>query len=487
MDAPVLITGAGPAGLATAITLAQHGVESLLVERRTELSSLPRATVVSTRSMELIRSWGVEEQVRAAAVPDIEWLLWECRTLAESAGGSPIDAGLPTRAQAAALSPVAPECVAQDELEPVLLDRLRELGHTRVELGTEVASVEAGEPGDGVTAVLRDVRTAERRTVRARYLVAADGAHSPVRRSLGIAVKGDSDLARAVTAQFRAPLWHLTGERRYGLYSVTHPDAVCSLIPAGRGDRWLIGLEGDPDDYSPDRLAALIRTAVGDDSVDPHIERTGSFTFAAQVAERFRQGDAFLAGDAAHRVTPRGGTGMNTAIHGGHDLGWKLAWVLLGWAGDELLGTYEGERRPVAEHNVARSADPWGSRRDVTEAIRADLGGRIPHVWMPSLGGTVSSLDVLGSGLTLFTGPNRVTWETAVAVLRSPLPAAVRSLDPLTARALGVPNGGALLVRGDGAPVAAWTAGVDAVAAFRDAVAGLAGSPAAGALDEAAA
>ena len=91
----------------------------------------------------------------------------------------------------------------------------------------------------------------------------------------------------------------------------------------------------------------------------------------------------FLVGDAAHRVTPRGGTGMNTAIADGYDLGWKLGWVLRGWAGRELLDSYEAERRPVAEHNVARSADPSGSRRRVDQELHADLGGRIPHVWLP--------------------------------------------------------------------------------------------------------
>ena len=99
------------------------------------------------------------------------------------------------------------------------------------------------------------------------------------------------------------------------------------------------------------------------------MEGIGAFTFAAQLAERFREGSAFLVGDAAHRVSPRGGTGMNTAMHDGFDLGWKLAWVLRGWAQPALLDTYELERRPIVEHNLARSADPGGSNREV--------GGRI--------------------------------------------------------------------------------------------------------------
>ena len=111
--------------------------------------------------------------------------------------------------------------------------------------------------------------------------------------------------------------------------------------------------------------------------LQPRVERVGSFTFAAQLADRFRHGAAFLIGDAAHRVTPRGGTGLNTAFRDGHDLGWKLAWVLRGWAGPELLDTYEAERRPVAEHNVARSADPGGTVREPAEELHADLGGRI--------------------------------------------------------------------------------------------------------------
>ena len=125
--------------------------------------------------------------------------------------------------------------------------------------------------------------------------------------------------------------------------------------------------------------------------------------------------DAFLAGDAAHRVTPRGGTGMNTALQSGYDLGWKLAWVLQGWADGALLDTYESERRVVAEHNITRSIDPNGSRRPVVDELSVDLGGRIAHAWLPAASGRVSTLDLLGPGWTLFTGPTRAAWDAAGA------------------------------------------------------------------------
>jgi hypothetical protein len=277
---------------------------------------------------------------------------------------------------------------------------------------------------------------------------------------------------------FRAPLWELLGEHRYVIYWLPG-ERPPVFVPVGQ-DRWVFARFWDPahgavEVLSPTDVTPWIREAAGYEDLDVRVDRIALVPFGVDLAERFRDGNVFLIGDAAHRVTPRGATGLNTAIRSGYDLGWKLAWVLRGWAGEALLDSYEAERRPVAEHNVERSAQPSGSIRPVTAELRADLGGRIAHLWLPGEDGRMSTLDLLGDGLTLFTGPEAEPWEALAAASEAPVPVAVRSLDELTARALGITRRGALLVRPDGVPAGLWTDPDRAGAELPGAVAALTG------------
>ena len=260
----------------------------------------------------------------------------------------------------------------QDHLEGVLEAHLAAAGVGRVLRGAELTGFT--QRADGIAAT---VRTAVGdRAVVARYLVAADGSRSAIRGALGIAMHGSDDVLGAVSALIRAPLWagarpapvrHLRDRRARGRRDLP---AVGRRATAGASDR---GTRRTPTAARCRRrgeIAARVRRGAGMPGLPVEVERIGSFSSSARLAERFREGSAFLVGDAAHLVTPRGGTGMNTAFHDGHDLGWRLAWALKGWAGDDLLDGYERERRPVAEHNVARSADPDGSARPVGEELR---------------------------------------------------------------------------------------------------------------------
>jgi hypothetical protein len=206
-------------------------------------------------------------------------------------------------------------------------------------------------------------------------------------------------------------------------------------------------------DADADDLVELLACAIGT-RTSLVLEHRSAFSFAAQIAQRYQDARVFLVGDAAHRMTPRGGTGMNTAIQDGYDLGWRLAWVLRGWATAELLELYELVRRPVGLHHVQRAQEPDGARRDADDALPWDLNGRIAHRWIESEQGTISTLDLVTEGLTLLTGPDEPRWTNVELATR--VPHRIHMLKASDALALDIIPSGARLFGPDAREMASW-------------------------------
>ena len=308
LDCQVLVVGAGPAGLATAITAIRNGARALVVERHPGTSIYPRATGVHLRTVELLRTWGLHRELRGLDVR-VRPLRSVSPTLREATG---LPLGYPTDPrQVLAVSPVLPVCCPQDRLEPVLLAHLRRLGG-EVRFGVEL--VDLVDDGAGITAVLRDRATGALSTTRSRFVVGADGTRSFVRRALGIRMQRLGEAGEFVYTLFTADLDGMLGDRRFAVYVITHPDAAGVVIRVGE-DRWGFARQWFPErgespaDFTPQRCIELIRTAVGDRATDVRLLTRMPFTMVAEVASTFRAGNGFLVGDAAHRMTPDRRTG----------------------------------------------------------------------------------------------------------------------------------------------------------------------------------
>ena len=434
----VLVVGAGPAGLVTAIGLARQGVPVMLVERQAQVSTFPRATAVSPRSMEIIREWGLEDRVREREFDALP--LGRVAPTLVSPEGMTVPLGFPADDEARRVSPTSYAVVAQDAFEPVLLEHLTRL-RAEVRFGTEIVAIQ--QDGTGVMSTLRN-SSGRRMAVRSRFLVGADGSRSAVRSMLGVEMIGPDHLEELVSVLFRAPLRSHVGSGVHGLNMIPGSAGLTVMLPTSDDDRWVLAQTWDPrteriEEFTGDRVTAMIRAASGVSGLPVEILSIGAFSFAAQVADRYRVGNAFLVGDAAHRITPRGGTGMNTAIQDAHNLAWKLDFVLRGWAADDLLDTYAAERRPVGAQNAVRSETPTSPDLD---ALAIDIGityqsgaladdgcpdgpaedswrptgrpgARLPHLWLTRDGEQVSTLDLLGPGITVFTGPDGRCWRRA--------------------------------------------------------------------------
>jgi putative polyketide hydroxylase len=509
---PVLIAGGSLVGLSASLFLGRLGIGHLLVERRAETSHHPRGRGNNLRTMELFRAAGVAPAIHEAASllagnhgilqvetltsGDDEWLIKEVDPDGEHARVSP-----------------ATWCqCSQNDLEPVLLRAARDLGGD-IRFGTELVSFEQDQ--EGVTALIRSRETGEERTVRADYLIAADGPRSPVRERLGIGHTGAGDLFHSVSIAFNAKrLAEAVGDRRFFCAYLTSADGPGVLLPVDNAERWvlhapLLAEEGETlEDFTDERCVEVIRTATGVPGLEAEITGKAQWTAAERVAERFRDGRVFLAGDSAHEMSPTGAFGSNTGIQDAHNLAWKLAAVLSGWAGPGLLETYDRERRPVAAATSARAAArsaehnhpgyrarPGGGRQPVTLAVvlgyryhssavagagtvpvvppdfqpDAEPGGRAPHMWLDRSGTRLSTLDLYERTPVLLTGRDGGAWHAAglraaghgvplacYRVGRGPEYDLVPADGADWAQRHGTGSGGAVLVRPDG--FVAWRA-----------------------------
>lgn len=357
---PVLVVGGSLVGLSTSVFLGRLGVPHTLVERHAGTSIHPRGRGNNVRTMELFRTAGVEQGIRrAAATLSGNHGILQTPTLVGDAGEwlfKEIDAG----GGLARFSPSSWCLCSQNDLEPVLREHAGQLGGD-LRYNTELLSFESDS--SGVTAIVKSRETGEHTTVRADYLVAADGPRSPVREQLGIGHSGPGDLFHNVSVTFRSRgLAEVVGDRLFIVCYLTDPEADGALLPVDNRENWVFHLPWHPEhgesleEFTEERCVEHIRRAIGVPDLDVEITGKAPWHAAQRVARGYRSGRVFLAGDSAHEMSPTGAFGSNTGIQDAHNLAWKLAAVLGGWAGEGLLETYDAERRPVAEATSARAA-----------------------------------------------------------------------------------------------------------------------------------
>jgi 2-polyprenyl-6-methoxyphenol hydroxylase-like FAD-dependent oxidoreductase len=511
---PVLIVGAGAGGLTTSALLAQHGVRSLLVEKRDEVFIYPKARNLSFRSLEILRELGLADEVHAVADGVSSMLGKPTLNSTEEWEAFDVDAMF-SPFEGLSPEPAGQYC-PQSAFEPMLLAHIRR-HHSQVRYGTDLCSFEQDD--SGVTATVRERDSGASETVRADYLVAADGVHSPIRDALGVTTSGYGALPiYVVFVYFRAPWRKFVPQLGDGdAVQVKTADVDGIFLPVREDFGMFIttyfpGSGETAAQFTAQRCRELLTKAIGE-PIDVEIIDVAPWQPYEQVADQFQSGRVFLVGDSAHTMPPFKAGGANTAIQSAHNLAWKLVAVLNGMADPALLATYHTERYPVGRFNARQSltgpsqaflrlddnrpqlpadeeapmfavligyqyvsaavvfddsapADPGAV--SLVEELRGQPGTRVPHAWVHRAGRRISTLDLVGPGFTLFTGSSGTPWASAADAVSTMLnvPINVHSIgadgeigdiDGRWAELTGLLSDEALLVRPDG--FVAWRTG----------------------------
>ena len=395
-QADVVIVGAGPVGLSTSIELGRRGIRCIVVERNDRVGYSPRAKTTNVRTREHLRRWGIADALRAASpiAPDrpstvVFATRMNGRLLAKfenALNGS--------RARNNLYSEEA-QWVPQYVLEEVLRQCAQSHPSVTIHFQTEFVSVT--ETSTGVRVTVRDIRTGETRVIARSYLVGADGPRSAVREAIGATMTGDGAFSKNYSIIFRAPdLAQRQVHEPAIMYWMVNEDVPSLLGPMDENGLWFFmatKLAGNVDPATLDPVD-LIRRGTG--LADLAVEIVGTDLWVAHrlVADRYARGRVYLAGDACHLHPPFGGFGMNMGIGDAVDLGWKIAACLAGWGGENLLASYEAERRKVHERTIAEAVINFGSTAN--QLVRPDLedGGLVGEATRREVGDIIEATKV---------------------------------------------------------------------------------------------
>ncbi|SFR29561.1 2,4-dichlorophenol 6-monooxygenase [Lentzea waywayandensis] len=365
VETDVLIVGSGPAGASAALFLSTLGVPNIMITKYRWTANTPRAHITNQRTMEIFRDVGIEDQVLADATPHhlIGDTVFCTAITGEEIGRILTWGNHPARHADHVLASPSLNCdIPQTYLEPILVRNATARG-TQTQFSTEYLG--HTQDSDGVTVRVLNRLTGTEYSIRAKYLIGADGARSAVAADLDLPYEGQMDVAGSMNITFKADLSELCRHRPSVLYWVIQPGANVGGIGAGLvrmvrpWNEWLIVwgfdlAQGVPEVTDDDALQ-IVRNLVGDPALDAEITGISLWGNNEQYATRLQRGRVFCAGDAVHKHPPSNGLGSNTSIQDSYNLAWKLALVLNGQAGSSLLETYSAERAPVARQIVTRA------------------------------------------------------------------------------------------------------------------------------------
>ena len=377
VETQVLIVGAGPVGLTLALDLGRRGVRSTLIERNTTSIQLPKMERCNARTMEIYRRLGIAEQVRNAGLPrnapmDVFLALsmvdpplahLPCPSVAEAA------AEIASRNDGGLLEPY--QLISQYTLEPLLRSIVETLPSVKVRFGCELISFT--QDANSVAAVVQANDAAEE-TIRSSFLVGCDGGSSTVRKQLGIPLQGEGNIRKLRQALFRCDdLYERIPMGKGRHYHIAEGPLFPFLILQDSTRHWTLHAAASSDAEMAQIFKKSLAMPIAFEMLS-----VNEWTQHLLCAERYGEGRVFIAGDAAHLVIPTGGLGMNTGVGDAVDLSWKLAAILAGWGGPQLLASYEAERRPIGLRNVKASRAAMTGRLGWRAAYHTNIRDNTP-------------------------------------------------------------------------------------------------------------